>query len=96
MASKHDRIAVRIARQKGVSYNRGQGPDVVTATQAIEVETADSAHDGLRQLQGFRKPSYIAGVDQDAVDAALQATKGTTVGVMDPDGEIVKRSTRRR
>lgn len=96
MASKHDKIAMRIAQRKGVRYNRGQGPDVVTATQAIEVETADSARDGLRQLRGFRKAAYILGVDQDAVDAALQATNGTTVGVMGPDGAIVKRSTRRQ
>ena len=96
MASKQDRTAMRIAGRKGVLYNRGQGPDVVTSAQAIEVETADSVQDGLRQLRGFRKPVYIAGVDQDAVDAAVQATKGTTVGVMGPDGAIVKRSTRGR
>lgn len=52
--------------------------------------------DGLRQLQGFRKPVYIAGADAEATQAALDATKGTTVGVMNPQGKILKRSTRRR
>lgn len=96
MPSKHDQTATRIARSEGVSYNRGQGPDVNTGRRAIEVETAETARDGLRQLQGFRKPVYIAGADADATEAALQATEGTTVGVMNPQGQIVRSSSRGR
>ena len=94
--TKHDATAERIAKKKGTSYNQGQGPDVNTSRQAIEVETAETVRDGLRQLQGFRKPVYIAGADKAATQAALEATEGTTVGVMDSDSNIVKRSTRRR
>lgn len=96
MPSKHDQTATRIARGEGVSYNQGQGPDVNTGRRAIEVETADTVRDGLRQLQGFRKPVYIAGADADATEAALQVTDGTTVGVMNPQGRIVKSSSRSR
>ena len=96
MPSKHDQTASRLARKEGVQYNRGQGPDVVSPRRAIEVETTATAGDGLRQLRGFRKPVYIAGVDPEATKAALEATRETTVGVMDPQGNIVKRSTRRR
>ena len=96
MPSRHDQTASRLARKDGVRYNRGQGPDVVGPRRAIEVETVETAHDGLRQLQGFRKPVYIAGADTEATRAALAATRNTTVGVMDPQGNIVKRSTRRR
>ena len=96
MATKHDQTAGRIARKEGTDYNRGQGPDVNTSRRAIEVETADTVSDGFRQLQGFNKPVYIAGADAEATKAALEAAKGTTVGVMNSQGQIVKRSTRKR
>ena len=50
---------------------------------------------GLRQLQGYNRPVYIAGADKAATDAALKATEGTTVGVMNSQGKVVKRSTRK-
>ncbi len=96
MGTKHDDTANRIARQKGVQYNEGQGPDVITPMQAIEVETKNTVTDAFRQLRGFRKPVYIAGADAAATKKALEATKGTTVGVMNSRGKIVKRSTRNR
>jgi hypothetical protein len=75
MPTKHDSTATRIAKQKGVNYNRGQGPDIVTSREAIEVETADTVKDALRQLRGFRKPVYIAGADQKATEEALKRTQ---------------------
>ena len=95
MGTKHDNTANRIARKKGVEYNRRQGPDVATSRQVIEVETADTVRDGFRQLRGFRRPIYIAGADGAATRAALEAARGTTVGVMDQQGNVVKRSTRK-
>ena len=96
MGTKHDETAKRLARKKGVEYNKGQGPDVVTPSQAIEVETERTVKDGLRQLRGFQKPVYIAGADAAATDAALKVTDGTTVGVMNSRGKIIKRSKRKR
>ena len=96
MTSQHDKIATRLARKEGVPYNRGQGPDVNGNRRAIEIETTKTARDGFRQLQGFRKPVYIAGTDAKATEAALKAARGTTVGVMNPQGKVVKPSTRRR
>ena len=96
MASKHDKTGERVARKLGGEYNRGQGPDVNTPSQATEVETAKTVRDGLRQLQGFNKPVYIAGADAEATKKALEATQGTSVGVRDHNGKIVKRSTRKR
>ena len=93
---KHRQTAERIAAKKRTSYNPDKGVDIVTPTQAIEVETSETVRGGIRQLQGHRRSAYIAGVDKAAVEAALDVTEGTTVGVMDKDGNIVKRSTRRR
>lgn len=95
-SSKHDTAARRIARRRNAEYNTGPGPDIVTPKAVIEVETAGTIKDGLRQLQGYRGPVYIAGADNAAVLAALEGTNGTTVGVMDPQGNIMKRSTRKR
>ncbi|MEK6556823.1 MAG: hypothetical protein AABZ14_00785 [Candidatus Margulisiibacteriota bacterium] len=59
----------------------------------VEVETAASMPEGLGQLRGHRGPVYIAGVNKEAVQKALDATANTTVGVMDNQGNIVKKST---
>lgn len=92
----HTRAAKAIARKYGTQYNRGEGPDIETYRVAIEVETAETVEGGLMQLQGFQKAVYIAGSNQRAVDKALDATAGTTVGVMDKEGKILKQSTRSR
>lgn len=94
--TKHDKAAQRIARKERTNYNEGQGPDINTSRRAIEVESRTTVQDGLRQLQGFRKPVYIAGADPEATKAALEATKGTTVGVMSHTGRVIKRSSRSR
>jgi len=52
--------------------------------------------DALGQLRGHRGPAYIAGTNKEAVNKAMETTKGTTVGVMDNQGNIVKPSTRKR
>ena len=96
MTTKHDKTAHRIAKKEGAKYNTGQGPDITTSQRAIEVESAATMHDAMRQLRGFQKPVYIAGKDPSATKAALKAVEGTTVGVMSHTGKVLKRSTRRR
>lgn len=95
MGKKHDQIAVQIARKEGTKYNRGKGPDVNSPKRAIEVETENTVKDAFRQLQGFRKPVYIAGADPKTTKAALDATKNTSVGVMNSQGKILKPSSRK-
>lgn len=95
-SKKHRSTALRIARKEGVEYNPGPGPDVPGKRRIVEVETAETVGDGIRQLQGYKKPVYIAGADGTAVKTALKRTNGTTVGVMNSQGKVVKRSTRKR
>lgn len=45
----------------------------------------------MRQLQGFRKPRYLA-TTSELVPLALEITEGTSVGVMGPTGHIAKRA----
>ncbi len=96
MPTKHDTVANRLAKKEDTEYNRGQGPDVNTSKRAIEVESERTVRDGLRQLQGFHKPVYIAGSNPQATKNALEETKGTTVGVMNSQGKILKPSGRKK
>lgn len=92
----HKTTANRIAQKLGADYNTGKGADIKTSKIAVEVETPESVAEGIQQLQGHKKPVYIAGTNQEAVEKALEASAGTTVGVMDNQGKIVKRSSRKR
>ncbi len=94
--SKHDQTAERLAKKEGTEYNRGQGADIQGGRRVIEVETEATVRDGLLQLRGYQKPVYIAGADEKATQAALEATKGTTVGVMDDKGNVVRSSSRKK
>jgi hypothetical protein len=94
MLTTHDAIAQRIATMKGVRYNQGKGPDIITPREAIEVETVNTIADARRQFQGYRRPVYVAGADDVATQAALEHYKGTDIGVMDPFGNILRDSKR--
>lgn len=96
MAGKHDEVAKRIAKKQGTTYNRGKGADVGNSQRKIEVETTSTVGDAARQLAGYQKPVYVAGADAEATKKALQRYKGTTIGVMNSRGQILKRSTRGR
>ena len=94
-SKSHKAAANRIAERYGGEYNSGKGVDIKTPNVAVEVETPNTVSSGVGQLRGHRGPSFIAGTNKDAVDAAMKRTEGTTIGVMDKHGNIVKESTRR-
>ena len=90
----HKTTANRLANQHNTEYNNGKGPDIKTPDITIEVETPDTVADAGRQLRGHRGPVYVAGTNKEAVEAALERYGGSTIGVMDNQGKIIKRSTR--
>ncbi len=96
MPSTHDRTASRIATRERTEYNRGRGADILTGRRAIEVESARTIRNGIRNLRGYRRSVYIAGADPAATRKALEVTEGTTVGVMSSGGKVLRRSTRQR
>ncbi len=95
-SKSHKTTANRISRKLGKDYNSGPGADIITNRLIVEVETPETVSDAKRQLQGYRKQVYVAGTNQEAVNKALEATQGTTIGVMDNKGKIVKKSTRKK
>lgn len=70
--------------------------DIKSNRATVEVETPETVSDAPRQLRGHHGPAYIAGTNMDAVEKPLDITKGTTIGVMDSQGNIVKKSKRKR
>jgi len=92
----HKTTANRIAKKMNTEYNDGKGVDIKSTNATIEVETPETVSDALGQLRGHRGPAYIAGTNKEAVNKAIERTKGTTVGFMDNQGNIVKPSTRKR
>lgn len=94
--TKHDTIAEKIAEKRGTKYKSTEGPDINTSKFAVEVEiNKNKLPEGIRQLQGIKRPVYL-GVPNNILKDALERTKGTTVGVMNEKGKIVKSSTRKR
>lgn len=92
----HKITANRIAKKMNAEYNDGKGVDIKSTNATVEVETLETVGDAPGQLRGHRGPVYIAGTNKEAVNKAMETTKGTTVGVMDSQGNIVKPSTRKR
>lgn len=60
------------------------------------MKTEDAVQDGLRQLQGYRKPVCIAGTNKATIRKALENTEGTNVGVIDNQGNILRLSKRKK
>ena len=92
----HKTTANRIAKKFNTDYNSGDGVDLKSKRATIEVETPETVSDAPGQLRGHRGPAYIAGTNKEAVKKALEVTQATTIGVMDNQGRIVKKSTRKR
>lgn len=92
----HKTTSNRIAKKYNTEYNDGKGVDIKSKRTTIEVETPRTVGEAPGQLRGHRGPVYIAGTNQEAVDKALKLTNGTTIGVMDNKGNIIKRSRRKK
>ncbi len=92
----HKIAANRIAKKFKSEYNDGEGVDIKSQKATVEVETLETVSDAPSQLRGHRGPVYVAGTNKEAVEKALEVTKDTTIGVMDNQGKVIKRSTRNK
>ncbi len=88
--TEHDKIAEKVAKALNTKYNRAKGPDINTPRLAAEVEVdIGKISEGLRQLQGFKKPRYIVIPDRHLKSTIIR-TERLKTGVMDERGKIVK------
>jgi hypothetical protein len=88
----HTATANRIAQRLGTSYNAGDGFDIHTDELIIEVETTATVHQGIDRLNQTPGRVYVALTNKDGVREALRLAAGTRVGVMDPQGKVIKES----
>ena len=95
-SKKHKQTAERLAKKFNTSYNSGKGPDIIANKKTIEVETQKTVSNAKSQLRGYKGPCYVAGVDNNTTQIALEQMKDTTIGVMNSKGSILKRSTRKQ
>lgn len=91
----HNALANKLAKKFGTEYNKGPGVDIQTPSMAIEVEPEKTIGDAGRQLQGYRKPVYVAPTTKGGVEKALERYGNTSIGVMNNEGNIIKRSKRK-
>ena len=88
----HTATANRIAQVLGATYNSGEGHDIQANGVVVEVETTATVENGIARLAATQGRSYVALTNKDGVREALRLAAGTKVGVMDPQGNIVKES----
>lgn len=84
-------VGNRIARMFGAQYS-AEGPyNIETDSMVILVETSATVRGAVRRLaEHDGKAAYVAMTNKEGLPAALQATRRKNIGVMDPQGEIVK------
>jgi hypothetical protein len=86
----HTATVNRLIRRYGGSSAWDLNADIRTAEGIIEVETEATISRGVRHLKTFEGPVYLAVTNREALPEALRATNNSAIGVMDPQGNIVK------
>jgi len=95
VANSHDVAARRIAKKFGCRYRRDRSPDVKCPRIRVEVKSkASEIPKAQRQLAGVRGPSYIALPKREHPEA-LRRLSSRKTGLMNYQGKITKRSTRK-
>ena len=88
----HTATTNRIAKRYGAMVNPDGNPDIQSQGLTVEVETTASVAAGIRRLQNFEGPVFVAVTNREALEDALHRASRTRVGVMDPQGEIIQQS----
>jgi hypothetical protein len=86
----HSAVVNRIlARYQGTLAEDG-AIDIIAGEMLIAVETTATLPANIAQILEISGQRYVAVTNQESLVEALRLTEGTSVGVMDARGEIVK------
>ncbi|MCH7725561.1 MAG: hypothetical protein IH991_03625 [Planctomycetes bacterium] len=88
----HTATVHRIAERYSLPFNQDSGFDFRCDQFVIEVETTATLVNTVERLTQCDSVAYIAMTNMEGVHDAIQLTTGTGVGVMEPQGTIVKES----
>ena len=86
----HTATANRISKRYGATYEPDRDFDIICDDFVIEVETTATISSALDKLSSHSGLAYIAVTNREGLQEALRLAKETTIGVMDPQGDIVK------
>ena len=82
----------RIAQRYGVRPTPDGPFDIQAENFSIDVETSASLDEAVEKLRIQSGPVYIAVTNKEGIHLALSKTEDTTIGIMDPQGGIVRNS----
>ena len=88
----HTTTLNRICRRYGVVPDPNGAFDLRIADAIIEVETSATIDDAILRLQTEPGAVYIALTNKEGVSYAVKRVAHTKVGIMDPQGNVVKPS----
>ena len=90
--SRHDRMVHKIAKKRG-GRDIHKGVDLRPKDYAIEIAVSDSdLYQSMGQLKRSRKKKKYIAVPSSLHRKARKLTKNTGIGVMDGNGNIIKRA----
>jgi hypothetical protein len=84
----HAATVRRLAERYGVQP--GEQCDLLGPGWVIEVETAATVAVGIQKLLNETGRRFVAMTNRESIQDALALTKATEIGVMSPQGDIVK------
>lgn len=88
----HTATVHRIAKRYSAEANSNGQPDVFNGHLTVEVETSATLSQGIKALMEVQGPVFVAVTNRESLSDALRKASNTRVGVMDPQGEIMKQS----
>jgi hypothetical protein len=86
----HTATLRRIAKRYRGEIGADNRADIVAGDMLIEVETAATLAAGIARLLSHSCRRYVAVTNREALDEALRQTERTGIGVMNPQGDIVR------
>lgn len=94
MANKaHTATLNRICLKYGLKPNPDGKPfDIQTTEFVIEVETSASLAASIERLRTRASPAYIAVTNKEGLKLARPLLAGTSIGLLDPQGNVVLES----
>jgi hypothetical protein len=86
----HTATLRRIAKRYAGTIGTDGQADITAGDVLIEVETAATIAEGIHRLQSHAGKRYVAVTNQETIVEALRMTAQTGIGVMNPQGDIVR------
>lgn len=86
----HTATLHRVAKRYEIKIHPDSQYDLECSAFVIEVETSATLSSAVERLTRATRPSYIAVTNKEGLQAAIERTEGTIIGVMDPQGNVLR------